>query len=163
VYDAVKSTTQGPRRPRGPEDQGLLHPGGDAGLRPRALARVHEEVLARYYGCGLVVPALLEGARVLDLGCGPGATATCSPDRGEAGRVVGVDMTEAQLAVARRHVDEHTRRFGYREPNVRFLPGYLERLDELDLAPASVDVIVSNCVINLSRTSARCSPRPTAC
>src|SRR3546814_14560799 len=37
-----------------------------------ALARIHPEVVRRYYGCGLVCPALLEGARVLDLGCGSG-------------------------------------------------------------------------------------------
>ena len=42
------------------------------------------------------------------------------------------------------------RRFGFARPNVRFLKGYIERLEELGLEPASFDVIVSNCVINLS-------------
>lgn len=116
-----------------------------------ALAQVDDEVLGRYYGCGLVVPALLEGASVLDLGCGAGRDCYLLAQLvGESGRVVGVDMTEEQLAVARRYVDDHARRLGYQEPNVRFLQGYLERLDVLDLAPASFEVIVSNCVLNLS-------------
>ena len=116
-----------------------------------ALARIHEDVLARYYGCGLVVPPLLEGARVLDLGCGAGRDCYLLAQLvGEAGQVVGVDMTGEQLAVARHYLDEHARRFGYQASNVRFLQGYLERLDELDLEPASFDVIVSNCVVNLS-------------
>jgi SAM-dependent methyltransferase len=116
-----------------------------------ALARVHEDVTSRYYGCGLVVPPLLEGARVLDLGCGAGRDCYLLAQLvGESGAVVGVDMTEEQLAVARRYQEEHARRFGLREPNVRFLQGYLERLDALDLEPASFDLIVSNCVLNLS-------------
>ena len=116
-----------------------------------ALSRVHEDVVARYYGCGLVVPPLVEGARVVDLGCGAGRDCYLLAQLvGERGQVVGVDMTEEQLAVARRYQDEHARRSGYRESNVRFLQGYLERLDELDLEPGSFDLIVSNCVINLS-------------
>jgi SAM-dependent methyltransferase len=67
---------------------------------------------------------------------------------GAQGEVVGVDMTDEQLDVAVKHRAWHAERFGY--ANVRFLHGYIERLDELDLAPASFDVIVSNCVVNLS-------------
>lgn len=115
------------------------------------LAEVHPEVAGRYYGCGLVLPPVLEGARVLDLGCGAGRDCyALSRLVGEAGAVVGVDMTAEQLAVARRYIDYHTEKFGYSAPNVAFHQGYLERLDELDLEPASFDVIVSNCVINLS-------------
>lgn len=117
-------------------------------LKP-LLARIHPEVLARYYGCGLVCPPLLEGCRVLDLGCGAGrdvyALAQLVGSRGE---VVGVDMTEAQLAVAERHRMYHRDTFGV--DNVRFVHGYIERLEELDLQPDSFDVIVSNCVVNLS-------------
>ena len=126
-------------------------PGDLSGELRVALGNVHPEVTGRYYGCGLVVPPLLSGLAVLDLGCGAGRDCyLLSQLVGGTGRVVGVDMTAEQLAVARRHVDEHTRRLGYREPNLRFLEGYIERLDELDLAPASFDLIVSNCVINLS-------------
>ena len=48
------------------------------------------------------------------------------------------------------HLAWQQERFGYARSNVRFLKGYIEKLDELDLAPESFDVIVSNCVINLS-------------
>lgn len=122
--------------------------GVPAWLRP-LLARIHPEVLERYYGCGLVCPPLLAGCRVLDLGSGSGRDAYALAQLvGPAGEVVGVDMTEEQLAVAERHRAWHADRFGY--GNVRFLHGYIERLDELDLAPGSFDVIVSNCVVNLS-------------
>lgn len=113
-----------------------------------ALANVHEEVRARYYGCGLVVPDALEGLRVLDLGSGSGQDAYLLAQLvGAEGSVVGIDATPGQLAVARRHLDWHADRFGYR--NVAFLEGDIERLDALDLAPERFDLIVSNCVINL--------------
>jgi SAM-dependent methyltransferase len=86
---------------------------------------------------------------VLDLGCGSGrdvyALAQLVGPRGE---VVGVDMTDEQLAVAEKHRLHHARLFGF--DNVRFVHGYIERLDELGLQPHSFDVIVSNCVVNLS-------------
>jgi len=119
-------------------------------LKP-LLARIHPEVLERYYGCGLVCPPLLEGCRVLDLGSGSGRDVYALAQLvGPTGEVVGVDMTEEQLAVAMRHRDHHRAAFGFARDNVRFLHGYIERLDELELAPGGFDVIVSNCVVNLS-------------
>jgi arsenite methyltransferase len=119
-------------------------------LKP-LLAKIHDDVLARYYGCGLVSPELLDGLTILDLGCGAGRDVyVLSQLVGEHGQVIGVDMTEEQLAVARQHETYHQKAFGYKHSNVRFLHGYIERLDELDLADASVDIIVSNCVINLA-------------
>ena len=119
-----------------------------AWLKP-LLARIHPDVLSRYYGCGLVCPPLLAGARVLDLGCGAGRDVYALAQLvGGGGTVVGVDMTEEQLAVAESHRAYHRDAFGF--DNVRFLHGYIERLDELGLEPASFDIIVSNCVINLS-------------
>ena len=115
-----------------------------------ALARVHEEVRGRYYGCGLLAPEAIEGARVLDLGCGAGQDCyVLSQLVGERGEVVGVDATPEQLAVARRHQEWHRARFGHARSNVSFVAGDIERLDELDLSAGSFDVIVSNCVINL--------------
>jgi len=117
-------------------------------LKP-LLARIHPEVLSRYYGCGLVCPPVLAGCRVLDLGCGSGRDVYALAQLvGASGQVVGVDMTDEQLAVAERHRGHQAQAFGY--DNVRFVQGYIERLDELGLAPASFDVIVSNCVVNLS-------------
>ena len=116
-----------------------------------ALANVHPEVTAKYYGCGITVPAALTGKRVLDLGSGSGRDAyLISQLTGPDGKVVGIDMTDEQLATARDHVDWHMRRFGYAQPNVGFRKGYIEKLGELGLEPQSFDVVVSNCVINLS-------------
>jgi len=117
-------------------------------LKP-LLARVHPEVSSRYYGCGLVCPPLLEGCRVLDLGCGSGRDLFLLAQLvGASGAVVGVDMTPEQLEVARRHQGFHAEQFGF--DNVRVLEGHIEQLEALDLEPASFDVIVSNCVLNLS-------------
>ncbi|SEQ40514.1 methyltransferase domain-containing protein [Thalassovita taeanensis] len=114
------------------------------------LSRVHDEVLTRYYGCGLVMPLALEGARVLDLGCGAGRDVYALAQLvGPEGRVVGVDMTDEQLEVARRHQGWHAEQFGF--DNVEFHHGFIEELDKLDLEPGSFDVIVSNCVINLAQ------------
>lgn len=116
-----------------------------------ALANIHDEVLARYYGCGLVAPALLRDCHVLDLGCGSGRDVYALAQLvGEQGKVVGIDMTPEQLAVATRHEQYQRQRFGYAHSNVEFKLGYIESLNELDLADNSFDVVVSNCVINLS-------------
>ena len=114
------------------------------------IANVHDEVVARYYGCGLCIPTALQSCNVLDLGCGTGRDVyILSQLVGEAGSVTGVDMTAEQLATADAHRSWHAKKFGYAESNVRFLQGYLEKLGTLDLEPGSFDVIVSNCVINL--------------
>jgi SAM-dependent methyltransferase len=116
----------------------------------RALANVHDDVRARYYGCGLVAPPAIEGARLLDLGSGSGQDCYVLAQLvGPTGQVVGVDGTPEQLDVAKAHLDWHRDRFGYDRSNVRFIEGDLARLGELDLEPGSFDVIVSNCVINL--------------
>ncbi|MCP9808979.1 methyltransferase domain-containing protein [Cyanobium sp. HWJ4-Hawea] len=119
-----------------------------AALKP-LLAQIHPEVLSRYYGCGLVAPPLLEGCRVLDLGCGSGRDVYLLAQLvGPRGEVVGVDMTPEQLAIARTHLDFHAGQFGF--ANVRFLEGRIEQLEQLDLEPESFDVVISNCVVNLS-------------
>lgn len=116
-----------------------------------ALANVHDEVHSKYYGCGLVTPNELEGLRVLDLGSGSGRDCyVLSQFVGEKGEVIGVDMTEEQLNVANKYIDHHAEKFGYRTPNVSFLKGNIEALEELNLEPNSFDVIISNCVINLA-------------
>ena len=116
-----------------------------------ALAAIHEEVSSRYYGCGLIVPEALEGCSILDLGCGSGRDCYLLAQLvGPEGSVVGVDMTPAQLEIGERHLAYHAERFGYAQSNVSFQAGYIEQLDALPLEPESFDLIVSNCVINLS-------------
>lgn len=116
----------------------------------RLIANVHDEVVGRYYGCGLCIPTALENCNVLDLGSGAGRDVyILSQLVGEKGFVTGVDMTAEQLATAEVHKDWHTKKFGYAQSNVRFLEGYLEKLDALELDAGAFDVIVSNCVINL--------------
>lgn len=116
-----------------------------------ALSNIHEEVMSKYYGCGLVIPEDLEGLRILDLGSGSGRDCyILSQLVGQNGAVIGVDMTDEQLDVANRHIDFHTDKFGYKHSNVKFLKGNIEKLDELQLEPNSFDIIISNCVINLA-------------
>lgn len=102
------------------------------------------EALAASLGCGnpTAVAALESGERVLDLGSGGGIDVLLSARRvGEQGFAYGVDMTEEMLELARANAD----RAGV--TNVEFLRGTIE---EVPLPDASVDVVISNCVINLS-------------
>jgi len=125
------------------------------GAMRRVLANVHPEVQARYYGCGLVAPQRLEDLRILDLGSGSGRDCYALAQLvGEQGYVLGVDMTDEQLAVANRHLEWHRQRFGFARSNVEFRKGHIERLEELELPQAGFDLIVSNCVINLSTDKA---------
>jgi ubiquinone/menaquinone biosynthesis C-methylase UbiE len=95
-------------------------------------------------GCGnpRAIAALRRGEMVLDLGSGGGFDAfLAAREVGDNGRVIGVDMTPEMLSKARRNAAQG--RFG----NVEFRLGEIENLP---VADASVDVIISNCVINLS-------------
>jgi arsenite methyltransferase len=95
-------------------------------------------------GCGepTAVAELREGETVLDLGSGGGLDVLASARRvGPTGRAYGLDMTDAMLALARCNQAEAG------VENVEFLKGTIE---DLPLADDSVDVIISNCVINLS-------------
>jgi SAM-dependent methyltransferase len=117
----------------------------------RILAQLEPEVLEKYYGCGVCIPEAIEDLTVLDLGSGSGRDAyLLSRLVGENGRVIGVDMTEEQLDIARRHVAAHTATFGYARPNVEFRHGYIEDLQTAGIPDNSIDLVVSNCVLNLS-------------
>ena len=114
------------------------------------LAQLHPEVRERFYGCGSPLPPALDGMTVLDLGCGSGRDAyLLSSLVGEHGRVIGVDMTAQQLEVAERHRAFHAKAFGHARSNVEFHLGDLADLAALGIADSSVDVVVSNCVLNL--------------
>ncbi|XP_065263749.1 arsenite methyltransferase [Emys orbicularis] len=116
-----------------------------------ALKCVHDDVVSRYYGCGLVIPECLETCWILDLGSGSGRDCyMLSKLVGEKGHVTGIDMTDAQVEVAKKHVDYHMKKFGYQVPNVDFIHGYMEKLGDAGLKDESYDIVISNCVINLS-------------
>lgn len=115
------------------------------------LSQVHDEVLSKYYGCGLTIPSTLKGLKVLDLGSGSGRDCyLVSKLVGPNGHVLGIDMTDEQLDVANRHIAFHTERFGYAAPNIEFKKGEIEKLIEIGIQENSFDLIISNCVINLS-------------
>jgi arsenite methyltransferase len=103
-----------------------------------------EPTVAASLGCGVptAVAELVEGETVLDLGSGAGADVLISARRvGPSGRAIGLDMTDEMLELARRNAREAG------VDNVEFVKGYIE---EIPLADASVDVVISNCVLNLS-------------
>jgi arsenite methyltransferase len=95
-------------------------------------------------GCGVptAVADLHEGETVLDLGSGAGADVLISARRvGTAGKAIGLDMTDEMLELARANASEAG------AGNVEFVKGYIE---DIPLADGSVDVVISNCVINLA-------------
>ena len=103
-----------------------------------------DTAVAASMGCGVptAVADLHEGETVLDLGSGAGADVLISARRvGPAGRAIGVDMTDEMLELARRSAAEAG------AANVEFVKGTIE---QLPLPDSSVDVVISNCVINLS-------------
>lgn len=115
---------------------------------PELLEPLTKEVLSKRYGCGSPIPDAVFGLTVLDLGCGAGADVYITAGLvGPAGKVIGVDMTDEQLEVARRNVQPIMENMGYDRPNVEFIKGEIE---SLDIADESVDLVISNCVINLS-------------
>jgi arsenite methyltransferase len=95
-------------------------------------------------GCGVptAVADLHEGESVLDLGSGAGADVLISARRvGPTGKAIGLDMTDEMLELARANAGEAG------VENVEFVKGYIE---EIPLPDESVDVVISNCVINLA-------------
>ena len=114
-----------------------LYGGGDTGELP-------EEAVLASLGCGnpVAVAELREGERVLDLGSGGGIDVLLSARRvGPTGYAYGVDMTPEMLDLARANATKAG------ATNVEFLQGQIE---ELPLPDAAVDVVISNCVVNLS-------------
>jgi SAM-dependent methyltransferase len=103
-----------------------------------------EPALAGSLGCGVptAVAHLAHGETVLDLGSGAGADVLISARRvGPSGRAIGLDMTDEMLELARRNAEQAGL------SNVEFRNGYIE---DIPLPEASVDVVISNCVLNLS-------------
>jgi arsenite methyltransferase len=123
---------------------------GDAGLFGEALydadqrSELPEAAALASLGCGnpIAVAELREGETVLDLGSGGGIDVILSAKRvGPTGAAYGLDMTDEMLALAQRNVAESGLM------NVHLLKGVIE---QIPLPAASVDVVISNCVVNLS-------------
>lgn len=108
------------------------------------LDRIPEGVVSQSFGCGSPVEmaGLKSGETVLDLGSGAGLDAfLAGGEVGPAGKVFGLDMTDAMILTA------ESNRIHWGLQNVEFLKGFIE---DIPLPDGSVDVVVSNCVINLS-------------
>jgi arsenite methyltransferase len=117
---------------------------GDALYDAEQRADVPDAAAAASLGCGnpVLVADLGEGETVLDLGSGGGIDVILSSRRvGSSGTVYGLDMTDEMLALARRNVHDAE------VTNVHLLKGVIE---EIPLPADSVDVVISNCVVNLS-------------
>ena len=117
---------------------------GAALYRDASSSDIPEAAINASLGCGVptAVADLAEGETVLDLGSGAGADVLISARRvGPTGRAIGLDMTDEMLELARANAAEAG------VDNVEFLKGYLEKMP---LADETVDVVISNCVINLS-------------
>jgi len=135
------------RRALAGEGTGLLAGEGDVdrlGAVHYSGAELPVEVTATSLGCGnpIAVAALKAGETVLDLGSGGGLDVLLSARRvGPDGRAIGLDMTDDMLTLARRHAEQAG------VTNAEFLKGAIE---QIPLPDASVDVVISNCVIALS-------------
>ena len=117
---------------------------GDGLYEPDERAFLPEKAARASLGCGnpVAVAELREGETVLDLGSGGGVDVLLSARRvGPTGFAYGLDMTDEMLALA----EESAGKAGV--TNVRFLKGLIEAIP---LPEASVDVVISNCVVNLS-------------
>lgn len=122
---------------------------GPAGYGAEDLALLPELAANASLGCGnpAAMAELSEGEVVLDLGSGGGIDVLLSAKRvGPAGKAYGLDMTDEMLGVARRNAAESG------AVNVEFLKGHIE---DIPLPEGSVDVVISNCVINLSSDKAK--------
>ncbi len=128
----------------GPSSPGCLDPITSNLYDSSQTSQIPEEAVLASLGCGnpTALAKLNPGETVLDLGSGGGIDVLLSARRvGPAGKAYGLDMTDEMLALAR----ENQRKAGVE--NVEFLKGEIEHIP---LPDSSVDVIISNCVINLS-------------
>ena len=144
IKDVVKARYAERARQASSRDTGKICCASTGFYTPRELQTLPETVVAVSAGCGnpAALAAIREGEVVLDLGSGGGIDCFLAGRAvGEVGCVLGVDMTPDMVLLAKKNA----RRLG--ASNVEFL---LAELESLPLAENRVDVIISNCVINLS-------------
>lgn len=113
------------------------------------MSHIPKDARIRSYGCGSPVldAGVSLGDTVVDLGCGAGVECYIAARKtGPSGQVFGIDMLDHMLALARKPLGDVAQNLGYE--NVSFKKGFLE---QLPLADNTVDLVISNCVINLSQ------------
>jgi len=116
-----------------------------------ALSNVPDEILMKFYGCGNPVPLGILGLTVLDLGSGTGRDCYVAAQLvSGSGKVIGIDMTESQLEVANKYKKEFIESMYFPDNILEFKHGYIEHIHEAGIQDNSIDLIISNCVINLS-------------
>jgi len=130
------------------------------GFDPSLLEVIPKEVIERDYGCGNPTHWVREGDTVLDLGSGSGKNAfICAQIAGRSGRVIGIDRNHDMLALARGAAPLVAAKLGF--ANVSFVEGAIEDLGPISgggsalVADESVDLVLSNCVLNLVNPAAR--------
>jgi len=120
---------------------------------PADIGHIPAAVVERFYGCGspVSVADLREGETFLDLGSGAGIDVFIAARKvGPGGQAIGIDMTDSMLSVAEENRPIVAANLGY--DSVEFRKGFLEAIPAGD---KSVDVVTSNCVVNLSPDKAR--------
>lgn len=120
---------------------------------PEMLRLLPQEIIDKDYGCGDPSRYVRPGEAVVDLGSGGGKICYIAAQIvGESGRVIGIDMTDDMLALARGYQGEMAAKLGYEV--VEFHKGYIQDVGSIVDAD-SVDLVISNCVLNLVAESDR--------
>lgn len=127
---------------------------------PKFLDAIPSEVVDKDYGCGDPTKWVRKNDYVLDLGSGSGKNAfICAQVVGKSGKVIGVDQNLNMLNLAKKSIKYVADKIGYE--NTEFFQGSIEKLDALDeknnklIEDSSIDIVLSNCVLNLVKPSSR--------
>ena len=129
-------------------------------FNPKYLEAIPEEVIEKDYGCGDPTKWVKINDVVLDLGSGSGKNAfICAQIVGKRGKVIGVDQNVDMLSLSRKSIKYVSGKIGFE--NMNFIEGSIEKLDELNadnqplIKTHSIDIILSNCVLNLVNPDSR--------
>ena len=129
-------------------------------FNPKYLDAIPREVIERDYGCGDPTKYVKQNDVVLDLGSGSGKNAfICAQIVGREGKIIGVDQNKDMLNLSRDAIEYVAKNIGYK--NTQFIEGSIEKLDELNnenqpiIQSSYVDIILSNCVLNLVNPESR--------
>tara|TARA_Y100001978_G_scaffold186326_1_gene185993 strand:+ start:98 stop:886 length:789 start_codon:yes stop_codon:yes gene_type:complete len=129
-------------------------------FNPKYLDSIPKEVIERDYGCGDPTKYVKKNDVVLDLGSGSGKNSfICAQVVGRKGKVIGVDQNKDMLNLSRGAIGYVADKIGYK--NTEFIEGSIEKIDALNsenepiIKSNSIDIILSNCVLNLVNPESR--------